>query len=115
MNFPGPTIKFTLILWEEVPENLTLYLVPDEGLTPEDEELLLLTHGHLINASDVPEDVGVALDTLSDALTDRDDCLSERNPPGSRWAKRFAKYKIEGGRLPEGTLISKVIKTGYYM
>lgn len=106
---------YTLLIWESVPESMNLYLIPDEILDQDDQGLLESTNGHYLNSLDIPDNVRDAVDTLSDALSEKPEHLSAKNPPGSPWAQRFVSYQIEAGPVPIGTTLSKIIRTGYLM
>jgi hypothetical protein len=45
-------LTYTLIIWQEIPENCKLYLVPNELITPEHAQLIAEANGKIINADD---------------------------------------------------------------
>lgn len=106
---------FTLIIWEEVPEETSLYLIPDSILNNEDREVLKVSHGNYINHTKSTDEQEKALDCLSNAFCREPKYLGEDHPVGSRWAMRFIDYKLEGDALEINKYITKVIRCGFLL
>jgi hypothetical protein len=69
-NMAKTTGKTTLLIWEEVPENTKLYLIPNE-IVEKYKEHLDQAHGHMINEEGWDENPG--LKVLSAALMGDDE------------------------------------------
>lgn len=106
---------FTLLVWESIPESCDLYLVPDDTLTEEEHKTLDDAQDQYANDGDITDEGEVATEILSNALCDNPEHLSKDHPAGSKWAQRFISFKVEAGSLPAGTVVSKIIRTGYFM
>lgn len=48
----GTELTYTLIIWQLIPEDCKLYLVPNELISPEHAQLIAEANGKLINADD---------------------------------------------------------------
>jgi hypothetical protein len=109
-NFSKDGNTYLLIIWEEVPESTSLYLIPSKDLTKEEVDTFHLCHGHFINLVDTPEDAEKALQEvnlwLSPGYVSKD--LTE--PEG-----KFHKYKIhkEDGYLRAD--IKQVVLCGFML
>ena len=47
-----PTTSSTLLIWEQVPESTTLYVIPDSKIVPQMREWLRAAHNKFINADE---------------------------------------------------------------
>lgn len=104
---------FTLLVWEEVPEALNFYLIPDDNLDDEDREVLALVQGCYINSTSTSAEQDDALDCINAALTENPKFLPPRHPQGSKWACRFKDYKREAG--PLNVCVSAIVKCGFFL
>jgi hypothetical protein len=62
----------TLLIWENVPENTVLFLVPNTEITPEQRKMLQTCAGHYSNESGASEEVEDALEKVGDLLSKPD-------------------------------------------
>lgn len=111
----------TLLIWEEIPEDTTLYLLPSEVA---DKYLDLLTQAHnkFINFSDYNEGLAFLNAALCDEEhIDDNEYFEDENgisnkTPGIKakkeWRCIFAKYKVDES-LPLEANISRVILSGF--
>jgi hypothetical protein len=94
----------TLIVWQEVSENYTLYVVPN-SIADNYINLLNEANGKLIN----PDEYYNGLSFLYNAIRDNvSDCDSEVS---SKWHCVFAQYRVSSEK-PIDTNISRVIMSG---
>ena len=107
---------YTLVIYEQVPESNTLYLVPNEAIGPEEEKLFSLVHGRVVNGDDLTEEEMKATLTLGDVLCAEPKYLSGDNPVGSRFGGTWAKYRVEDGKVPlTGVVITRVVKSVFLL
>ena len=114
----------TLIIWESVPENIEVVIVPNEVLTDEQHQLILQAHGNFINGEGWENNDG--LEFLNIALAEK----TERNIQNNQSSKflnhmgllfPYRKYNGEENRLAqivpagESFSISQVICTGFLL
>lgn len=93
--------KSTLIIWEEIPENTRLFLVPD-GIIHDD--LLTEANGAYVNAGDWLKNKG--LNAVQDYLFDKHGYCQVPE----------LETKIEPGKLAfDGVMITKVCHTGFLL
>ncbi len=122
-------MKFTLLVWEEIPENTSTYLIPNTELEIDNRlELLKKAHNTFVNAS--PDNDGLRF--LNAALcpeehvdddTYFDDGFTNHNggerikrcePTPREWRCVFAKYKQNPDEVIEAD-ITRVIISGFIM
>jgi len=106
---------FTLLIWEEVPENVSLYLIPNDDLTPEDVGILHKAHNNYINSVHTVARAGHALDAISNALCENPKYLGDEHPIGSRYACAWGKYKQSPDLPIQNTMITSVIRCGFLL
>lgn len=109
---------YTLLLWWEVPENLSYYMLPNDVLT--DEQVLLLNdaHGHFVNGSN--EDnahIGMwfVYASVAKAIY-KNDYISEVQKYGikAEWVSIFEQYKVDALKPIEEN-ITRVVQCGFFM
>ncbi len=105
------TQTYTLVIWEEVPENIQLWLIPDKAINDEDRKVLDEAQITYINSDENIE----ATKLLSDAFaSEKDNCQD----PGSIWACRWKQY-FYGDRAKAAPIkdvkVSHVYLTGWFM
>lgn len=61
-----------LLIYEMVPENTVVYLLPVNQFTEEELTKVLRCHGHFINQADQPEEAEVAMAWLAERLPELD-------------------------------------------
>jgi len=61
-------MNYTLLVWEEVPENHTFYLIPDSVVVTEFRKWLNEAHGHFINSDETND----GMKFLNTALAESD-------------------------------------------
>lgn len=108
---------YTLLIWEEIPENTRLALIPNDALDDEDRRVLRAAHGKYINSTGVSKEDLVVLDCLNNALCPKDEYLSDEHPKGSKWAMRWHAYlKADEDSNPiEGENITYVYRAGFIL
>lgn len=96
-----------LLIWEEVPENTKLYLIPSD-VASKYESYLKSAHGHFINASDWEEYEGLFF--LNTALGEEapeegfEDCLGI-----------FRQYEVSTDQPITGETITAVYFSGFLL
>lgn len=117
----------TLLVYENVPEETNLYLIPNRVFAehPDWIEMMRMAHGKFVNQSGVEYNDGMSF--LSAALTssehiDNDeyffdgDALSrEGNRMKKEWRCVLDKYKVAKGDRIQLTNINEVILSGFIM
>lgn len=104
---------FTLLIWEEIPESIKFYVIPDANLDEEDRKVLDRCQGKYINHTEQTDEESRALDCVNAALTENREYLPSGHPPNSKWACRFQDYKTEAG--PLGVTISHIVQCGFLL
>lgn len=104
---------FTLLIWEEVPENSTLFLLPNSELTEEELNTLEKVNGKYCNSVGCSEEETTELLKLNAARVNKEKYLDEDHPAGSFWAMRYLKYKIEPSRI--NCHVTNVVKCGFIL
>lgn len=61
-------MNYSLLIWQEVPENIKLYLIPNDEIDPEARKVLETVHGYYINASNTNKEIEEALSLVDCAL-----------------------------------------------
>lgn len=99
----------TLVIWEQVPEQTDLYLIPNSEIDEEMRGILQRAHNKLINAD---EDVEDAL-KLNAALSDTKYDVEEQYKP---YHGRFAHHKVDKDTGPViDTAVTHVYLSGWYL
>lgn len=108
----APNLKTgnTLIIWEEIPEKTTLFVVPNEQIDSRQAALLREASNKFINADD--ENDGMIF--LNNALSSEAQyCIPDGDPADHCI---FAKYRVEPDTLAsECGPINRVILSGFMM
>lgn len=104
---------FTLLIWEEIPESIKLYVIPDANLDDDDRKVLEAVQGNYINEVGLTDEEHDALNCINAALTENPEHLPKEHPADSKWACRFQDYKQEMG--PLGVVISRVVQCGFLL
>lgn len=107
----------TLVIWEQVPEQTDLYLIPNSEIDDEMRVIMQGAHNKLINSDDDVED---AL-KLNAALSPKDDGrpLDEQEYPVDEkyfvyWG-RFAQYKVDNKYPVQDTHVTFIYLSGWYL
>lgn len=103
----------TLLIWEEVPERTSLFLIPNTVLTEEERKILHTAHGHHINADEVTKEEDKALSYINDALCENKEHCSPSSKRGG-WATKWHKHKTEDRPL-ENVGVTHVYRCGFVM
>jgi hypothetical protein len=98
----------TLVIWQNIPEETKLYLIPDDKISPEQRKLLEEANGKIINCD--PDCEG--LDFVNAAFTE-DEEYSEDLPFANN-AGCFASYETSSNYIKD-VLITSVCVTGFLM
>lgn len=61
-------MSHSLLIWEEVPENTKLYLIPNDEIETDERVHLQAAHGYFINLSNQPKDAELALEVINQML-----------------------------------------------
>jgi hypothetical protein len=103
-------VTYTLLIWESVPENTTLYLIPDDEITRDQRMHLREADGKLTNCDDGCD----GLDFLNAALSPKPEYCADESPAEIRCI--WHKYKVaERGETfgDRGVSIKHVYMTGF--
>lgn len=111
----------TLIVWEEVPDNVKFILIPNAHLTLSDHELFKLASGKYINADDMTDEQDFAINCISYGLTTEDyvDDIPPEIPEFYRGGLvQYIVHQRENGKshpVIEGKTITYVYCCGFYL
>lgn len=124
-------VLHTLLIWEWNPENLQVYLIPNNVLTEEQSVLLEKAHGYCINGNaSCAENDGLAflnVALLEDTPQSREDNKQEKYVGNIGMLCQYRKYdqnvdreasvlnKVQTFTDTGGVLISRVIVSGFYL
>lgn len=89
----------TLIVYEQRPEEISFYLIPNEVIDQRQRELLALAHNVLVNSDDANE----GTDFLAAALAEKKEDCFEGTPEADKCI--FHKFKYDIGSGPIGVRI----------
>ena len=111
----------TLLIWEEIPEEIHLFAIPRSLLEehPDWNELLQQAHGHYVNR--IGDDGIEGLNFLNAALLDskhKDNPTYHDKSMKPEWLSVFHKFKIQQGENPspiEGYTFNQVIRSGFFL
>lgn len=105
----------SLLIWEEVPETVHLYLVPDEIITQEQRELLKEAHQNYINARGSENNRGLAF--LNAAFYGGEEGQSGVDGEFESVVGIFKNYKVENspGQPLLGQHITNVYQAGFLL
>lgn len=121
---------YTVLVYEEIPENSSIYLIPNEEVEKDNRwQLMRLAHQKFINQDESNE----GMRFLSHALVDEkhidedeyfDDGYTnypggerilEREPAPREWRCVFAKYRQDADKVIEGVTVTRVIVSGFHL
>lgn len=102
----------TLLVWEQVPEQVTLYILPNSTLDEADHAILALADGCYINSGDYTSEEEDALAHINDALCENDAHVSEERR-GTRWSGRWALNRRDSPLIE--ARITHVYKSGFIL
>lgn len=105
---------YTVIVWEQIPEELDVYVVPNSTLLVQERELLAHAHMKYGNMVGLSPDAEIALMALLAAFCEKAEHLPDEHPEGSTWALRFVKYKQEALEV-DNKIITAIIQTGWIL
>ena len=94
----------TLLIWEENPENVSLYLIPNE-IADRHRHHFEAAHGKMINCDDMSE----GMEFINIALQ------SSEDTDGAPFAGIFQAYKVDGEKPLTGVMITSVYKSGFVL
>lgn len=103
----------TLLVWEQLPETSSLYLIPNSEIDEEMRATLALAHGKLINCDDLTDEQSEAINRLTNILSVEPEYV-DKNYKGTKWDSTWAKYQLPDGE-PTMTVITHVYKTGWVL
>jgi len=100
----------TLLIWENIPEDSSMYLIPNEVADPIRHHLKAAA-GHYINsAMELSEETEMGLQYVNTALNKK-----EYAKPGLEdIAESLTSYKVESGAI-EGKVITSVYQMGFLL
>ena len=96
----------TLIIWQNVPEDCKLYLVPDVKITPEQRALVSHANGKLLNCSEDTDGLDFLLAALSESVYE--------GQPYSESVGIWKGFAIEAEDV-DGALITQICLTGFLL
>lgn len=100
---------YTLIIWEEVPEDTKLFLIPNKDISYEHFVFMKMAHGKLINSDEMND----GLKFLNVALADPEYCYDEDM---KKYAGIFCAYQVDKSHpVLQNTNISKVYFSGFIL
>jgi hypothetical protein len=104
-------VKYTLLIYSEVPEDTKFYLIPDSEINDEQRALLNEAHGRMVNSDEMND----GMRFLNDALCPEEHSCDEETP--KHWHCVFAQYRVEevAGAPFTGKEISCVVHSGMIM
>jgi hypothetical protein len=121
----------TLLIWEWNPENIQVYLIPNDQLTEAQSVLLERAHGYYINGNgNCLDNTGLAFlnqALLEDTPQNREDNKGEQYVENIGMLVQYAKYdrakdaaasvlnNVQAYAGTGGVLISRVIVSGFYL
>jgi hypothetical protein len=105
MGTTRTVVVSTLLVWEMIPENHTLFLIPNTEITGEQRSDLRLCAGHFGGTVITGENA----DEIQEAI-DRINLLIQMEPDGA-----WLKYKVKSGASYLTGSISDVCITGFEM
>ena len=104
---------YTLLMWEEVPEDTKLFLLPNDTIDDEALQVLRKANGKYINHVDATKADLDALNCIGNAVCSTAEYLDDDHPVGSKWALRWTGCLHEEGTGPiEGKTITAVFCAG---
>lgn len=99
--------SYTLVVWQNIPEETKLYLIPDEEISPKQRKLLEDAHEKIINCNPNCE----GLDFVNAAFSEEE---YPKDLPFANNAGCFASYETPPSHIKD-VLITSVCMTGFLM
>jgi len=98
--------RHTLVIWQNIPEETKLYLIPDDEISTEQRKLLKEANGKFINSDPCCE----GLDFVNAAFSEDE----FEDHPFADQACCFASYETSSNRIKD-VLITSVCVTGIFL
>lgn len=98
----------TLLIWENIPQAIGFYLIPDEVMKPKWLEKLTAAHGYYINGGDNSDEAEEALDWVNKAT-------SPDNYADEDVDNVLHQFKTEMNQPLINAHITRVFYMGFYM
>lgn len=120
-------VQHILIVYEVIPEEVRLFLVPDDTLSTQELALVLAAHGGYMSSTDLDlkSKQAKGIDCISAAIEPVREYAEEGYPKlvGTPWIQRFLSYEV--GKFPTGEVkegpalepktISHIVRTGFML
>jgi hypothetical protein len=103
----------TLLVWEQIPEGSTIYLITDPEIDTEIGATLKAAHGKLMDSDDLTDKQSEAINRLNNLLSLDPEYVDAKHK-GTKWDSAWAKYKLPEGE-PTMTAVTYVYKTGWVL
>lgn len=97
----------TLLIWEEIPEETILYVIPNDAIDATLRSCLVGAHGQYINS--VGWDKNQSLVALNEYVYD--DASVDATPQNNA----LAQYKVESDKPLTGVVITHVYRSGFLL
>lgn len=117
----------TVIIWETIPDYISIYIVPDDKISSEQRTLLEATHGNLINTTDWEKNEGLLFIQMA-LCADTEE--NRQSNDGELYASNIGLFHphlryVGDGKHPRdamreairaegGVMVSDIICTGFY-
>jgi len=103
--------SYVLIIWQEIPESLKLYLVPSSKIDEEQMALLDKVNGKYVNSDDMCDE----LEFIQTILAEDHEYVYEKSPY-KKWGCLWHEFKVEQqvGKMTD-SFIKLVCSTGMYL
>jgi hypothetical protein len=117
----GPDInKFTLLIWEEIPEDTKLYLVPNEEIDDRLRAVLNCANGQIINTTTSSNGAQVLNHMLTSKFPPDEEAIEHMADWDPSWLGRFEKFHFEPMKDPtlaggSGLCITHIYHCGFMM
>jgi len=122
-------MSYTLLIWEMVPEETYLYLIPNDQISEEQWALMKQANRKLMNCNDLNEGMTFLNTALTPEEHINDDSYFDdgytrmsdgsmqlkREPAKKEWRCIYAKYKQADDSLLENTNITRVVLSGFVL
>jgi hypothetical protein len=100
---------FTLLLWELLPEDVFIYVIPNSVITEDQREILENSHKRIINSDEDIEDSLILNDMLAE---EKKYCNSEID---EKYHCIWGQYKEECSKPLKDKVITNVYWSGFYI
>lgn len=102
---------YTLLIWEEVPEDTKLYLIPNERVGGH-RILLNMSQNHMINGGDVEEHVAASINGIQALISPTREFIPEEN---LKLACLWSEFKVDRAKPIANKVITHVYFTGFLL